>query len=100
MARITEAPPRWFSLRNLDGDTIEVGGFRLTPQSRVLTLALPFASLVWHRPTAVTVEREGRSTRLPIRDATRLAQAGLIGGCILIAIIGRMVANTGKEQER
>lgn len=99
MARTTATPPRWFALRELDGDTIEAGGFRVTPRSRVVTLALPFASFVWHHPTAVTVEREGRMTRLPIRDATRLAQLGLIGGGIVVALLGRMVAKMRKEHE-
>lgn len=98
MAQQANGSPRWFALRTLDGDTIEAGEFRLTPQSVALTLRLPFAAFVWHHPRAVLVERAGHTTRLPIRDATRLAQLGLIGGCVLIALVGRMVANTKKEE--
>jgi hypothetical protein len=66
-------------LRTVQGQPILTGDVRLTPESQVLVVRLPFGGLVWHRPTAVSVERAGRGIqRLPIVDLTRIAQVGLL----------------------
>jgi hypothetical protein len=41
--------------------------------ARVLLVRLPFAAIVWNRPVAVVVERDGVSIRQPIHDFSRWA---------------------------
>jgi hypothetical protein len=54
---------------------IMAGQQTLVVHARVFQLRLPFAHLVWNRPTAVSVRGRGLDARtLPIRDVTRLAQ--------------------------
>jgi hypothetical protein len=66
-------------LRTIHGQPILAGDVRVTPESQALVVRLPFAGLVWHRPTAITVERAGHAIqRLPIVDFTRVAQVGLL----------------------
>ena len=75
-------------LRTASGPPIEAGGARLTPQSQALVIRTPIWKLVWNRPVAVLVERDGRAQRLPIVDVTRVAIVALIAGGIagLIAV--------------
>lgn len=112
MARGMGTPPRprRIVLQRLSGAPVTTGGFTLIPQSRSLTVRLPFGAFVWQRPATVVVVRDGRTTRLPIRDGTRLAQAALIGSVLLLALAVRLLAPkllapkrpapNGKEQER
>lgn len=84
--------------QTVSGSPFTAGGVTVTPQSRVLVLPLPGGIGVWHRPTAVLVERGGQTTRLPIRDATRLAQGALLGGALLLSMAGlRMARRTSRE---
>ena len=61
----------------VDGEPVAAGGVRATPQARVLEVHWPGGGLVWNRPVAVTVERDGQTMRMPIVDATRVAQLAL-----------------------
>ena len=82
------------------GDAVAVGGVTVTPQARVLTLRLPFATLVWNRPVALLVRQHGRSTTLPIRDVPLLAQGALLGGAALAVLLGRLLAAREKATAR
>jgi hypothetical protein len=66
---------------------LTVGDLTLTPQSQVLTIRLPFGGFVWHRPTAVLVERAGRVDRVRIVDVTRLVEVGLLGLSIVFVVL-------------
>jgi hypothetical protein len=70
----------------IDGPTLAVGGVRITPRARVITLRTPFGGLVWNQPGAVLVERDGEITRKSILDVTRLTQAAL-WTCVLVAAV-------------
>jgi hypothetical protein len=71
------------------GQPVVVHDLTLTPQSQVLIVRFPLGAWVWHRPTAIQVERNGRMERLPIVDLTRLIQLGLVGlGVVIITIVG------------
>ena len=71
------------------GQPVVVHDLTLTPQSQVLIVRFPWGAWVWHRPTAVQVERNGRVERLPIVDLTRLIQLGLVSlGVVMITTIG------------
>jgi hypothetical protein len=78
-------------LRRQRGKTIETGVFAVTPESLILTLRLRFGTLVWQRPSVVFVQQGGRTTRLPIHDATRLAQGALVGVVVLLGLIARRI---------
>ncbi|MFW6068715.1 MAG: hypothetical protein ACOC9E_03945 [Chloroflexota bacterium] len=62
------------SWKTLSGETTTVQGYRVTPQVQSLHLNLPFGGFVWSRPVALMVEKEGMRERVPIIDATRIAQ--------------------------
>jgi hypothetical protein len=72
--------------RTTSGPTVVVGDVRVTPESRVVMVRLPIGALVWNRPSAVVVERAGRVERMPIIDATRIAQVAL-WACALAAFL-------------
>jgi len=68
--------------------TVVIGAMRLTPESRVVIVRLPFGAFVWHRPSAVVVERAGRVERTRIVDVTRMAQLAL-WACAVAALLAR-----------
>src|SRR5215469_6525212 len=69
------------------GQSVVVHGLTLTPQSQVVIVRFPWGAYVWHRPTAVLVERNGRVEQLPIVDLTRIIQLGLVGLAVVIITI-------------
>lgn len=78
----------------VDGEPIVAGDLRVIPQSRVLEIRWSGGGVVWNRPVAVAVERNGQTWRMPIVDATRVAQLAL--GAItafLTLIAGARVAH-------
>jgi len=70
------------------GQSVVVHDLTLTPQSQLLIVRFPWGAWVWHRPTAIQVEQNGRVEQLPIIDLTRLIQLGFIGlGVVVITIV-------------
>lgn len=69
------------------GKPISVGDVTLTPQSQALIVRWPNGGLVWNRPTAILVERQHQTQRIPIFDVTRILQLGLLGFSLLLGII-------------
>jgi hypothetical protein len=70
---------RFVQLKTVQNSPVEAGGVRLTPESQILSVRLPFGGFVWQRPTAVVLEQAGRATRrVPIVDLTRLALIGVV----------------------
>ena len=61
-------------LENTSADPIVVGDTRITPQAQAFSVRFPFGGFVWNRPTAVLVERDDLTERIPIVDVTRVAQ--------------------------
>ena len=76
---------------------VTVGGVTVTPLARALVVRWPGGGLVWNRPAAVLVEREGRVRRIPIVDVTRLVQAGLLGLGLALAIASLVHSMRRKE---
>jgi hypothetical protein len=68
-----------FQLQTVTGHPVQAGDITVTPQSQALIVRVPFGALVWRRPTAILVERAGRSFRIPIVDVTRAIQLALLG---------------------
>jgi hypothetical protein len=85
-------------LRSVRGQPIVLGDRRVTPESQALIVRLPFAGLVWHRPTTVVVEQRGRAIqRLPIVDLTRVAQVAVVLGTLLVTVVCLIVS--ARQQE-
>ena len=78
-------------------EPVTVGGVTVTPMAWTLVVRAPWGALVWNRPAAVLVERDGQVRRIPIVDVTRFAQAGLIGAALAITIGGLLRAARRKE---
>jgi hypothetical protein len=73
--------------RTASGNPVTVGDVTLTPQSQALTVRWPSGGLVWNRPVAVLVEREGATERIPIVDVTRVVQLGLLSFSLALGIV-------------
>jgi len=81
------------------GRSVVVHDLTLTPQSQVLTVRFPQGAFIWHRPTAILVEQNGRVEMLPIVDLTRLIQLWLVGlGAVIITVISFVQLARRKEK--
>jgi hypothetical protein len=79
-------------LENTSAEPIVVGDTRVTPQAQAFSLRFPFGGIVWNRPTAVLVERDDLTQRIPIVDVTRVVQIALFGLVLTFSIIITMLA--------
>jgi hypothetical protein len=72
------------------GPTISVGDVRVTPESRVVRVELPFGGFVWSRPAAVIVERpDGLVEHRRILDVTRIVQLALLACAVAAWVLSR-----------
>ena len=55
------------------GTPVQVDDLTITTQAQALTIQTPFGGFVWNRPSAVSVEENGRIDQHPIPDVTRMA---------------------------
>jgi hypothetical protein len=79
-----------FGTRPRFGAPVEVGGRILIPVSENLVWRLPRGAFVWNRPRGVLV-REGEMRRLvPVPDATRRIQWGLLAAGAAAALLIRL----------
>ena len=69
------------------GPAVTVGDVTVTPLSQAVLVRLPFAGFVWHRPTAVLVERAGVTERVPVRNVTRAIIWGLLGLGLAVSVL-------------
>lgn len=84
--------------RTIAGQPVTVDGTTVIPEGRALLIQTPVTAFIRMRPTAVLVQRQGQSDRLPIRNATLLLQAGaIVLGFLITTGIQRYVIHT-KEQ--
>ena len=74
-------------LESTSAEPIVVGDTRITPQAQAFSVRFPFGGFVWNRPTAVLVERDDVTQRLPIVDVTHAAQIALFGLILTCSII-------------
>ena len=89
----------FIQLQTNTGEKITAGNLSLTPQSKALTIRLPFGGLVWNRPVAVLVEENGQTRRIPIVNATRLAQVGVLALALVSVIISAIIAQKRSHQD-
>ena len=69
------------------GHPVVVGNTRITLQSWTLVVRWFSFGVVWRCPAAALVEADGRATRMPIHDMTRLIELGLLGLGFAIVIV-------------
>ena len=80
-------------LENTSAEPIVVGDTRITPQAQAFSVRFPFGGIGWNRPTAVLVERDDLTQRIPIVDVTRVAQIVLFGLVLSISVIITLLAS-------
>jgi hypothetical protein len=78
---------RFFQVKTINGESVTAGETTVTPQAQAVSLQLPFWGFVWNRPTAVLVEENGRTERIPIIDMTRLAILAAAGLGTAVAVL-------------
>jgi hypothetical protein len=81
------------------GQSLTVGDATVTPLSQALVIRVPFGSFAWNRPTAILVERNGQTERIPIVNVTRILVWGLLGIGLAVAILSPRRADRRKESE-
>ena len=79
-------------LENTSAEPIVVGDTRITPQAQAFSIRFPFGGIAWNRPTAVLVERDDLTQRIPIVDVTRVAQIALFGLVVTFSVIITLLA--------
>jgi len=79
-------------LENTSAEPIVVGDTKITPQAQAFSIRFPFGGIVWNRPTAVLVERDDLTQRIPIVDVTRVAQVAVFGLVVTFSIIITLLA--------
>ena len=77
----------YIRLETTSAEPIVVSNTRITPQAQAFRLSFPFGGFVWNRPTAVLVERDGETQRMPIVDVTRVVQIVLFGLVLTFSVI-------------
>jgi hypothetical protein len=87
-----------FRWQTTSSQPVVVDDITLTLQSRVVSLHLPTGRVVWSRPIAVLVGRDGQVKYLPIVDTTRMLQLGLFGLSLAITIV-RLVTFTQRKEK-
>lgn len=71
----------------ISGEPIIVGDTRLTPQSRVFSVRLPFGGFVWNHPASLVVERAGERKTMSVPDVTLMAQIALVVSLLALPLM-------------
>ncbi|MCB8984740.1 MAG: hypothetical protein H6659_13005 [Ardenticatenaceae bacterium] len=74
-----ENKPKVWQFGTTTGQPITVGGRTIVPEAQAVALNTPLGGFVWNRPTAVLVEQDGVTARVPILDVTRFALLAIWG---------------------
>ncbi len=78
-------------IRTTQGTPIVIGDLSLTPESQSVILVAAFPNwhtgLVWNRPVAVLVSRNGEQSRIPIMNLTRIGMVLAAGLGVLAALL-------------
>ena len=84
--------------QTVSADPIVVGDTRVTPQAQALSIRFPVGGFVWNRPSAVLVERDDGTQRIPIVDVTRVAQIALFGLILAFSVIITLAARRARPR--
>lgn len=89
---------RFLTFRTVAAPAVEVGSVTVSLVARSMALRCSRGVLVRSWPSAVLVSREERTSRVPIVNVTRLAQAAIVVAAMLCAC-GLLIQAT-KRKER
>ena len=93
-------PKEMVKRQTLSGEATTVGDITVTPQSQAVTVRWPSGGLVWNRPVAVVVERDGMRERTRVVDVTRMVQLGLLGLTLVFSMVFFWLSvRRGREQD-
>jgi hypothetical protein len=88
--------------QTVTGAAVQANGYTIRPVSRALALRWhgrdnqQLFGVIWNRPTAVLVEKEGEVEEYPIPDATRLTQLFLLVGAGFVLLILRLLRKSSQ----
>lgn len=81
-----------FAVERRASEPLDAGDWRVRLHTRVVRFEVkPFGGFVWNMPAAVSVRRAGeeRENTVPVYDATRIAQVGLLAAGVLSLLMLR-----------
>ena len=76
---------RFLTFTTVVAPAVEVGSIKVSPVARTMALRCSRGVLVRSWPSGVLVVGEGRTSRVPIVNVTRLAQAAVVVAAMLCA---------------
>jgi hypothetical protein len=76
---------RRLTLSTTAAPSVAAGQTTVTPVAKTMALSCGRGVLVRSWPSAVLVVKQGRTSRVPIIDVTRLAQAAIVVAAVLCA---------------
>ena len=80
----------FIQLKTVQGTAVHTPTCTLIPESQALTFRFPYGGFVWQRPTAVHIQEDNQTRRLPITDVTRIATWSLLGFSLLLPLLIRV----------
>ncbi len=66
---------------------VEVDNKTITPQTKSLSVRLPYVGFVWNRPSGVLIEENGRVDYQPINDVTRTALIAFFAITLIVSLL-------------
>ena len=86
----------FFRVETSAGEPVERGGITVTPEAQSFSIRWPFGGLVYTRPAAVQVTRDGQTERIPVVDVTRVMQIGLLAWAVILILRGLSIRRRAK----
>ncbi len=73
--------------KTVQGTAVHTPNHTLIPESKTVSIRFPYGGFVWQRPTAVLIQENNQTRRIPITDVTRIATWSLLGFSLLILLL-------------
>lgn len=83
--------------QNHAGETRTLGNASFTPLSQALVVRTPVGGLVWNRPVAILVERDGQEQRIPIVNVLLRARLAALGLGLALAALGLIISGIRRK---
>ena len=84
--------------QTINAEATSAHGYRVTPQLQSLQVTLPIGGLLWSRPVAILVQKDDLQHRIPIVDATRVAQLMIYAFAIVMLLRSRLNSAANAKQ--
>ena len=78
-------------LKTVQGTAGHTPHHTLIPESQALVIRFPYGGIVWQRPTAVLIQQNNQTRRVPITDVTRIATWSILGISLLFTFLVRLL---------